>query len=68
MFSTAGRGKDCSLEPTFFSGIDWGAERHRICVMDQDGTVTVAIRAKRSRQHERVATIVFCARLASNGR
>jgi hypothetical protein len=31
-------GKDCSLEPTFFSGIDW-AERHRICVMDQDGTV-----------------------------
>jgi 2-keto-3-deoxy-galactonokinase len=29
------------LEPIFhfFSGIDWGTEQHRICIMDRDGTV-----------------------------
>jgi transposase len=29
------------LEPIFhyFCGIDWGAEKHRICVMDRDGAV-----------------------------
>ncbi len=44
-------GKDYSLEPTFFSGIDWGSERHRICVMDQDGTVI----GERWTQHEGAA-------------
>jgi transposase len=41
MFSTAGRGKELSLEPgfNFFAGIDWGTERHRVCVMDRDGIV-----------------------------
>ncbi len=49
MFSTAGRGKELHLEPgfRFFSGIDWGAEQHRVCVMDRDGTVI----GKRWTQH-----------------
>jgi transposase/transposase IS116/IS110/IS902 family protein len=41
MFSTAGRGKGLHLEPTFdfFLGVDWGAEKHRVCLMNREGTV-----------------------------
>jgi transposase len=41
MFSTAVRGKGLDLEPIFefVLGIDWGAEKHRICLMNREGTV-----------------------------
>ena len=44
MFDTAGRGIEAeviSLDSTFrfFAGIDWGSEKHRVCLMNRDGQI-----------------------------
>jgi transposase len=44
MFDTAGRGIEAGGYPLdstfrFFAGIDWGSEKHRVCLMNRDGQI-----------------------------
>ncbi len=41
MFNTAGRAKGGTLPNSFqtFVGIDWGCEKHRVCILDREGAL-----------------------------